>query len=293
MPTLLFWSLAIVLGVFGLFIVVVLIPHNLRVRRVRRVYRSLPSEVVEQVLHLIEQAAANGPSVTSLRLSDEVSCDDEVLVQSHVGGVPYAESGDDWPQGTPEGEPAKVMLQVRLDHPGLGDQWQGRLIVAFLVFDYEQAVRIYAAPSLEKYVALDAKRPPNPCVLLKPVRLPAELSEEGTSPMMPARLCDDFPEITVPLEPHTEDFAGVVAQILRPNVYGYSLDAPDIAYIGGDPMLIQNPHDPVCDNCGKPMRFLFQFGEVVPGVQMADAGVFYVYGCDDHPDRCKGFVDSH
>ena len=39
--------------------------------------------------------------------------------------------------------------------------------------------------------------------------------------------------------------------------HGYSLEAPAIAYIGGDPMRIQNPHDPVCDECGKPMRLLF------------------------------------
>jgi hypothetical protein len=58
-------------------------------------------------------------------------------------------------------------------------------------------------------------------------------------------------------------------------------------YQPGIHVTIQNP------GSGKPMRFLFQFGEVVPGVQMADAGVFYVYGCDDHPDCCKGFVDSH
>jgi hypothetical protein len=248
---------------------------------------------VDQVLQLIEQAAASGPSVTFLRLTEEVPCEESVLFQSHVGGLPYAESGDDWPQETPEGDPAEFMLQVRLDHPGLGDRWQGRLIVAFLVFDDEQAVRSYAAPSVEKYVPLDAKREPRPCILLKPIRIPAEDGEEGILPMLPARLCQDFPEITVPLEPYTNDFAGVLAQILRPSVYGYDLDAPDIAYIGGDPMLIQNPHEPVCDECGKPMRFLFQFGEVVPGVQMADAGVFYVYGCDDHPDRCKGFVDSH
>jgi len=133
---------------------------------------------------------------------------------------------------------------------------------------------------------------PNPCILLKPIRIPAEVGEEGALPMLPAQLCDGFPEITVPLEPYTDDFDGVVAQILRPNS-GYSLDVPDIAYIGGDPMLIQNPREPVCNESGKPMRFLFQFGEVVPGVQMADAGVFYVYGCDDHPDCCKGVVDSH
>lgn len=292
MLTAAFWLLGIVLGIVGLF-ALICIPHNIRAWRVQRAYASLPADVVDQVLQLIEQAAASGTSVTFLRLAEEVACDDNVLVQSHVGGLPYAESGDDWPQGTPEGDPAKFMLQVRLDHPDLGDQWQGRLIVVLLVFDYEQAVRCYAAPSAERYVPLDAKREPRRCVLLKPVRLPAEEGEDGILPMLPARLCDDFPEITMPLEPYTKDFAGVLAQVLRPNVYGYDLDAPDIAYIGGDPMLIQNAHDPVCDECGKPMRFLFQFGEIVPGAKMADAGVFYVYGCDDHPDSSKGFVDSH
>jgi len=248
---------------------------------------------VDQVLQLIEKAAANGPSMTFLRLAEEIVCDESVLLRSRVGGLPYAESGDEWPQGTPKGDPAEFMLQVRLNHPGLGDQWQGRLIVVFLVFDYEQAVKCYTAPSVERHVPLHAKREPHRCILLKPVRLPAEVGEDGTLPMLPPRLRDDFPEIAAPLEPYTRDFAGVLAQVLHPNVYGYGLEAPDIAYIGGDPMLIQNPHDPVCDKCGNPMRFLFQFGEIVPDVQMGDGGVFYVYGCDDHPGCCKGFVDSH
>ncbi len=55
------------------------------------------------------------------------------------------------------------------------------------------------------------------------------IGDEGVFPLPPARLCDDFPEINVPLEPYTNDFAGVLAQILRPNVYGYDLDAPRIA----------------------------------------------------------------
>jgi hypothetical protein len=292
MLTFIGWFIAVLLGVAVLFGLVCL-PHNVRVWRVRGAYRSLPAETVDRVLQIIERAAANGPSVTFLRLAEAVACNEAVLVQSHVGGVPYAESGNDWPQGTPEGDPAKFMLQVRLDDSSLGDQWLGRLVVVFLVFDAEQVVRSYAASSVDKYVPLDAKRPPRPCIRLKPVRMPSESGDEGNLPMLPARLCEKIPEITEFLRPYTNDFAGVLAQILRPNVYGYDLDAPDIAYIGGDPMLIQEPHDPICDECGKPMRFLFLFGEIDPGVQMADGGVCCVYGCDDHPDRCKGFVDSH
>ena len=111
--------------------------------------------------------------------------------------------------------------------------------------------------------------------------------------MSPAELCDRVPEIKNLLSPFTNDVAGLLSQILRPNVYGYDLEAPEIAYQGGAPMLIQNPHDPICDHCHQRMRFLFQFGEIIPGLQLADGGVGYVYGCDDHPDHCKGFIDSH
>lgn len=66
-----------------------------------------------------------------------------------------------------------------------------------------------------------------------------------------------------------------------------------IAYQGGCPVLIQVPHDPECDNCNRPMRFLFQFGAIIAGLRLADGGVGYVYGCDDHPDHCKAFLDGH
>jgi len=48
MLSLLGWFLAIVLGLVGLF-VLICIPHNVRVRRVRRVYKSLPTDVVDRV----------------------------------------------------------------------------------------------------------------------------------------------------------------------------------------------------------------------------------------------------
>jgi hypothetical protein len=232
--------------------------------------------------------------VTFLRLDKDHKCDGgDVKLQSHVGGVPYAEAGEEWPAGSP----AKFLLQVRLDDPGLGPQWQGRLLTVFLVFDVEQVVRRYAVPSLEKYVPLAPPHAPLPCIRLVPIRLPVDEEEEdgeaGMVPAFPDRLCEMVPALRQVLSPYTHDHAGLLSQILRPNVWGYDLEEWNIAYEGGDPLLIQNPHDPACDECGKPMRFLFQFGEIIPGVQLADAGVCYVYGCDEHPSRCKGFIDSH
>lgn len=286
------WIAVVVMAIVAL-LALVLVPHNLRVRRVRQIEKAIPKEIKDRVLALIDEAGTRGPSVTFLRLDDELQMDnDEILLTSHVGGLPYAEAGDEWPQGTPEGEPAKFVLQVRLNGPSLGPPWQGRLLVVFLVFDFEQVVRSYADPKHDKYKLLRSPKPPFSLVPLVPIRMPTESPTEK-KPASPRRLCEMLPAISELLSGFTTDQSGVLTQILHPNLYGYNLDAPDIAYIGGDPMLIQNPHDPACGQCGKPMRFLFQFGEVIPGLQMADAGVCYVYGCDDHPEQCKGFVDSH
>jgi hypothetical protein len=288
----------VIVALAGLFAAVML-RHNLRIWRVRRAYRTLPTEANEQVLQLIRAAARERTSVTFLRLDDERKCDGhEELLQSHVGGVPYAEAGEQWPIG----KPGTFLLQVLLDEPSLGQQWQGRLLTVFLVFDIEQVVRSYAAPALDKYVPLAAPVAPLPCIRLTSVRLPVdgqgEDGEEGESeerrfPATPTQLCELVPTIPELLKHFTDDRAGLLSQILCPNIWSYDLTEWVIAYEGGDPMLIQNPHDPICEECGTPMRFLFQFGEIIRGVQLADAGVCYVYGCDQHLHHCKGFVDSH
>jgi hypothetical protein len=283
-------TLGVILGLIGLFIIVC-IPHNLRIWRVRKVFRSLPKDVRERVLELIEEAAAQNPSVTYMLLDESPCSEPEAVVSSHVGGVPYAEKGETWAVHG-NSDPPRFLLQVRLDEPSLGDTWQDRLIAVFLVFDAEQIVRSYDAPSIEKYEPVSSPVTPLKCIRLRSIAFPVTSKDEPT-PMSLAELYDRVPEIKYLLSPFTKDVAGLLSQILRPNVYGYDLGAPKIAYQGGAPMLIQSPDDPVCDLCHQRMRFLFQFGEIIPGLQLADAGVGYVYGCDDHPDHCKGFIDSH
>lgn len=289
MTTTLIWLLAILFVLTGLFALACL-PHNLRIRRVRKAYQTLPADVIAEVLAAIERLAAKGPAVTLLRLGEEIDCSGETLLGSHVGGIPYAEAGEKWPEV--DDDPGKFLLQVRLDHPDLGEPWQGRLIVAYLRFDFQQAVRSFAAPSSEKYVAIESPRPVNRCFALQPLRFPAGVGERAGTPLSPERLCAASPEIVDLLQPHTADPAGLLTQILRPNFYGYDLETSDVAYVGGEPSFIQNPHEPVCDECRQPLRFLYQFGEIMPELKMADGGVYYVYGCDQHPDRCQAFVDT-
>jgi uncharacterized membrane protein (DUF485 family) len=284
-------TLGIIVGIVGI-VVVVCIPHYVRIWRARKVFRNLPKEVKEQVLDLIQAAAAKNPCVTYLLLDDNMPCfESEIAILSHVGGRPYAEEGETWPVHA-DSVPPRFLLQVRLDEPSLGERWQERLIAVFLVSDAEQIVRSYAVPTLEKYVPIASPVTPFSCIRLRSLPFPV-VSEDDPIPMSPEQLRDNIPEIKELLALFTSDSSGLLSQIIRRNLHGYDLEAPDIAYQGGSPMLIQNPHDPECDHCHQAMRFLFQFGEIIPGLQLADAGVGYVYGCDDHPDHCKAFIDSH
>jgi hypothetical protein len=287
--TYLSWFLITGLIVAGCFFIAAILWHNLRIWRVRRAYRDLPREVKERVLAMIEEAAMGGPSVTFFRLDVGRRCDgSDASVQSHVGGVPYMEPGEGWPPGYP----ATFLLQVLLDLPGLGETWQGRLLTVFLVADVEPIVRSYATPSLDRSVSVPGPTSTLPCIPLTPVCFPT-IGDQLRFPATPALLCQMVPAIRHLLGRFTRDTAGLLSQALRPGVYGYDLAAHDIAYAGGEPMLIQESHEPKCDECGEPMRFLFQFGEMIPGLQLADGGVCYIYGCDEHPDRCEGLLDSH
>lgn len=286
------WIGGIVLAIAAVFGLIIL-PHNLRVWRARRAYRGLPSDVQEQVLAAIRTAAQQEQTVTFLRLGRGCPVSEQsIITESHVGGLPYAESSDQWPDAGGN-EPPRFLLQVRLTDPGLGPIWQGRLIEVFLVFDYEQIVRSYAAPSRDRHVALAPPEPPLACVPILPLRIPTVRDEIGESIAHPSRLCEMIPAIPELLRPYTKDCSGLLTQILCPDIYGYDFETPFLAYEGGAPELIQSEHEPQCDQCSQRMRFLFQFGEIIPGLQLADAGVGYVYGCDEHPALCKAFIDSH
>lgn len=286
------WIGGIVLAI-GAVIGLLILPHNLRVWRVRRSYRRLPLDVQEQVLAAIRTAAQQERTVTLLRLGRGCPVSEPTIVtESHVGGLPYAESSDQWPDADGN-EPPKFLLQVRLTDPGLGPIWHGRLIEVFLVFDYEQVVRSYAAPSRDLHVALAPPAPPIACVPILPLPFPTARDDVGESIAHPPRLCEMIPAIPELLKPYTKDCSGLLTQILCPNIYGYDFETPFIAFEGGSPELIQSPHEPTCAQCRQQMRFLFQFGEIIPNLQLADGGVGYVYGCDEHPALCKAFIDSH
>lgn len=107
----------------------------------------------------------------------------------------------------------------------------------------------------------------------------------------PVVLLETVPELREELSPHTRRPADLLAAILAPNHCGYGFELSDIVQVGGAPIwLLDEPAPQVCQQCGGRMRFLFQFGDLNGGILLGDSGVYYLFGCDAHPEQVRGIV---
>lgn len=311
--------------------VLLILPHNLRVKRAREAAKDLTPQDREEILAMIRAACTERRWGTMWIRSPKQPDADDLLLGSHLAGEPYAEKGEVWPPSVPEdpedskprrrdedgegedGEdedeedprsvvPAPFLLQVRLGDRSLGPVWPGRLLTVFLQEDTQQVVRSYKEPSRQKYVKLEGGPEKVDPVPLEELPIPAEVEappqdkdvyvEPGPADYSPRAFLERVPGLKERLERHFSDAQGLLTQILLPGS-GYDLEASSVIYQGKEASYIQNPHEARCSICKAPLRFLFQFGDLVPGTQLGDAGVGYVYGCDGHPDACVGFIDSH
>ncbi len=278
----------------ALLAAVVLGPHNVRIARARRAYRGLPIGVRAACIDRIAAAGGANPPFTLLLPWEDPPAGVDAAIASRLGGVPYAEAGDTWPalesdwDGSYQaGAPAPFLLQVLLDHPGLGPVWQGRLLTIYLrVGDEPFTVRAYRTPSPGRRRELTGGSDPLPTLGLRAV--PSPVRPDGEA------LLESVPGLADELRRHHPDPRRLLVQVLRPEYYSAEIEAFDLAFVGGTPEPVQGIEElvpgPACPDCGKPMRFLLQFGDFVPGIHLGDTGTGYVYGCDDHPDRLGSAV---
>lgn len=279
----------VVLGVVT--VVVVIVRHNLRLRRARADAAAIPPAERNRLMGLMAPPPGEAPLVVLL-VPDPSAPPDGRPGLTRVGGSPDA--GLDAP---PE---ADFLLQVRLAHPGLPPAWQDRLVGVWLDDDFQPQVRSCrpssaAAPASPS----DAEPAVRPLRLLEvPVRsweTPSADPEDGApDPTAPVTLVAAFPDLDRELHAWGDDPAGILGALLTGGAGGHETDAADLGFVGGSPVLIQNPHDEaVCPTCGAAMTFLFQTGDLFGDCRLGDAGVLYVYGCAAHPDQARGFVDCH
>ncbi|MBS0206514.1 MAG: hypothetical protein JSS49_26800 [Planctomycetes bacterium] len=280
------------------------IADRIRIRRVRLQYRSLSSESRQQMLRCIDEAGRAGSNCTVLVAAEVASpTSNAAVIESHYGGMPYAEAGDVWPTvAEDKTEPADFLIQVRLDDT-FPSPWSGRLIVIFSRREIDQTVRCYATPACERWTALANGPTPQREWLLNKVLIPKQpgLEEVGMTRSRhgrdgyldydPVVLVDTLPQLNTELLAHTKRPADLLAAVLAPNHCGYGFELSHLVQLGGDPVWLHADLEGLdCEHCHRPMRFLFQFGDLNGGSVFDDGGVCYVFGCDNHPDQPRGIV---
>ena len=278
----------LVIGVLA--IVVVIVRHNLRLRRARAEAATISPAERDRLFGLLAPPPGEAPSVVLL-VPDHSAPPDTAPGLTRVGGHP--DSGFLAPTD------ADFLIQVRLSHRGLPPVWHGRLVGAWLDDDVQPQVRSRPGAASTTSPASTDEPAVRPLRLIEvPVRLPAEHSndpdEVAPDPTAPVNLLAACPDLDRALHAWGDDPEGVLGALLTGGTGGHETDAVDLGFVGGCPVLIQNPHDDaVCPTCGGVMTFLFQVGDLFGDCRLGDAGVLYVYGCDAHPDECRGFVDCH
>jgi hypothetical protein len=244
---------------------VAIIRFNLQRRRACVEAASVPRHVVRQIIHLIDSAGAeDGSKVVLLRPDPEASASNSMLSSE--------------PANTQEGT---FLAQITLAAPPLSLPWQGRVLSLFAV-EAEVQVRSTTIPRQSATTG----------VPLVPVRLPLPPpAEESPSPYSPRFLCERVTSLRSLLAPYTGAPERVLPYLLVPGIPTFEIDTFAVSLVGGEPELIQSEHDAKCSTCGLRMRFLLSsgaFSETLGG----DAPVVYVYGCDEHVENVRAFVDT-
>lgn len=284
-------GLILVAGLFGAF-VSALVVFNIRRVRTRRVADALLEAVRREALALIDRAGLeDGTRVLLLRVITGKGGDP----YSRIGGKPLLPPG--WvPPKSVAREGSEFLAQVRLQSPPLPAIWSDRVALLFC-----DSTRQLVACSSASVDPVDSQWPATAWVGLErgvePLRLPPgdmvdnEPDDIGpSSPYAPRSLCRRIPALRHILASYDKP-ERLLPHILVPGIGTHEIDTFLVCLMGGEPELIQGEHGAACRRCSRPMRFVFQLGDVL-GIA-GDAPVVYIYGCDEHPEDLDVYLDSH
>jgi hypothetical protein len=219
--------------------------------------------------------------------------------KAHVGGSALMPANEAWPVDD-AGQAARFLLQLPLPE-ALPAPWVGRSL-ALWILDGGFDVLARSYPSAD--VLIEVAQPPLPeDALVEPLSkghlhplalpVPQETDDELHGDAFCETLLQDCRELRDALSAVTDQPAALLPMLLQDQARAGSLDATNGVWVGGAPQLIQGAHDPECQHCKRPMRFLLSSGDFTDDMAFGDVGVVYLYGCDAHPEHCQAFVDCH
>ncbi|MFA6903766.1 MAG: DUF1963 domain-containing protein [Gallionellaceae bacterium] len=254
------------------------------------------------IVGLMDSNTRRGDFLLCYQCTDKMDASVDTPIVAQIGGNPACLPNESWPLQE-DGTPSLFLLQIPLAAPRLPALWQGIVISVFMQ-DWNLFIRSYSRDDLNRLISVE-----NPLgeekveyshlsVIALPYVTPSdpEDEEEYEHPGIDTeQLLEDFPELKTRLESITKYPAQALAWILSEGKSSSPTCLDELGIqVGGNPYYIQNEHDAHCEICGKPMCFLFQFDDAFGSeFLLGDAGMGYVYGCDDHPEHCQGFIDCY
>lgn len=289
-------TLGILLAMGGIFAVPLWLTTRSESKARRKAladYEAISATMRSALLALIDSHARRGTFRLLYRIVSEKGADHSL---ARVGGEPLAGPDEMWPLDD-EGRPGEFLLQLPLAgvaHP----VWNDRLLTVYLL---EHELLVHSYPGVADLVARAAPVGVTqlPAQALEPLAIPTMESpggddEEPEHEVLSSEwLLETVPGLEERLSALTAQPVRVLSMLLDGGDATGSFVAEEPILVGGEPELIQGRHDPRCETCQAPMRFLFQFRDVTDSDELGDCGVGYVYGCDAHPEHCQAFVDCY
>jgi hypothetical protein len=278
---------------------VVAVPLWLSTRSERRTrkraladYEAINPETRSALLDLIDRHARTGEHRLIYRVGGEKSVADAF---ARVGGQPLAKLHELWPLGD-DGRPGTFLLQLPVVGVS-GEVWRDRFVSVYLL-QHELLVTSHAGTGdlilQTAPVHGEPLRAQTLVPLAVPILKPAGDDEELDGETLSGEwLLENIPDLGDMLSNLTSQPERILSMLLVGSEGAGSWAIEDAIIVGGEPELIQGPHEPKCETCRQPMRFLLQFGDVTDGNELGDCGIGYVYGCDAHPEHCQAFVDCY
>lgn len=272
------------------------IPDRRRRKQAQADFAAIAPDRRREIVAIAERYARGVVHCVFYRETDPSEWD---VRKAHVGGSALLPTGDAWPVDD-AGQPWRFLLQVPLPDV-LPAPWPGRSLALWVsVGGFDVFARSYASTD----ALIERPEPPLPqdCQV-KPVRkghlhplalpVPPEFDGEVKGDEFCELLLEECAELRDALAAVTDQPFAVLPMLLQDDARVQYLEPGSGLWVGGEPQLIQNPHEAECEVCKRPMRFLLSSGDFTEDMAFGDVGVAYVYGCDAHPERCQAFVDCH
>jgi len=261
----------------------VVVAHNVRIHRRRRLVQALSDETYDAILSCID-AFTDAPRNAALFIDTgrPAAAETDEFGGPQLGGAPFVLDADLEPILA---SPLRLVAQLPVPawHPD--ETRRGGCLV---LFGSNEALRclFYPAGSGPRSDRAGLVASEKAAVPLRPLAVPRVLNKSGRSRnlLSPSSLLRKVPTLDGVVSAVGPNPEKTLVTVLAPSSWGESFEAFERIQVGGSPDWVQSPEWPSCPDCGRRAAFLAQIGVAAsPALDRRVIGdVTYLFGCETH-----------